>query len=266
MTKTSRLLLTLALLGVIAPVPLLFGAATDAEAANGVVSEGGIQFSKKELAVVDPENPDTIVEPGEPQQAGQYLRLELVPTLDFGMNTISDQNQVYFTKAQLFHDTTPARANYVQVTDAREQGAGWGLYLKQEYQFTSKSIERATLKGGVLSFDKLWLNTASDAAAPMIQQQTLSLQPETTYQLLHADDEQGRGTWLLSFGASEGNPYGQPNTLLPQLDDKGQQVNDQKYQKGSYLNQAIRLAVPGKAEKLEAFYQTELTWTLSELP
>ncbi|MGM0125869.1 hypothetical protein IGI37_003270 [Enterococcus sp. AZ194] len=234
---------------------------------SSVSNNGTITFSGEyDWERVDPENPGKIVNPGESETAGKSLRIDYVPTLDFNQQVISSEDQLYPAKAQLFHDETPARANYVQVSDFRGTGKGWTLQLSQDYQFRNPDDKNIILNGAVISLNHSWANSANqETGKPEVQKDVIEMMPGTTYDLATAKPGAGEGTWLISFGASETNNQSMNSSLEQLLVDK-KPVTDPVYKQDVYVNHSVSLLVPGKTEKKAVPYQTVLTWTLSELP
>lgn len=216
----------------------------------------------------DPEKPEVVVNPGETPSTAGYLRLDVVPTLTYGRNKISTENQSYAANAQLFHGETKARGNYVQVTDERGTATGWTLQVRQEQHFTSQENASDMLKGAFLSFDKAWANSTMDKKyTPTLQSDVIKLENVgETYDLAKASINQGVGTWTIAFGASKENREGLSETLSPLVDENGNAVIDSQYNKPIEKNSAVTLFLPGDTEKKAVRYQTVLTWIISELP
>ncbi|MFD1900014.1 WxL domain-containing protein [Enterococcus termitis] len=245
-------------------ISCIFGNSTEA---NGFSESSVIEFDKKvDNYIYDPEFPTEIVDPGTSEAVGRYLRMEFASRLDFGINEQSDKNETYYSKGQLFYGSTPARGNFIQVSDLREHNWGWGLYVKQETQFSSKEEHPVMLDGAKITLKQPWINSTILEHSPRVNDSEIELVPGQLNQLVHASAGEGVGTWLLSFGASSGNENGQKNSLIPKYDDRGQMEIDTIYQKNVYLNKAVTLNVPGKTKKQNAVYQTDVTWILSELP
>ncbi|KAF1297981.1 hypothetical protein BAU15_07980 [Enterococcus sp. JM4C] len=263
MSLKSFLLTSLTLM-VVGPLAL---ASQSASATSDVSNNGTIKFTGEyDWEKVDPENPGKIVDPGESETTGKSLRIDYVPTLDFNQQVVSSEDQVYPAKAQLFHDGTPARANYVQVSDFRGTGKGWTLQLSQDYQFRNPEDKNIILNGAVISLNHSWANSANQSTGkPEVQKDVIEMMPGTTYDLATAKPGAGEGTWLISFGASETNKLSMKPSLEQMLVDK-KPVTDPVYKQDVYVNNSVSLLVPGKTEKKAVPYQTVLTWTLSELP
>ncbi|MGG5343830.1 WxL domain-containing protein [Enterococcus sp. AZ192] len=235
---------------------------------NAVRRETGQIYFDKPAGnhIFDPEFPSNNVDPGKVIQAGQYLRVEFVPQLDFGINERSTKDQIYYANAQLFYGTTGARGNFIQISDIREKSLGWSLLVKQETQFASLHEQKLELDGAKLSLKQAWINSSHETAYPELTSQAIELTPGEIQQLASAEVGEGAGTWLLSFGASQENENNQKNSLVPKYHTNGQPSIDAVYQKPVYQNHAVTLAVPGKTAKKAAVYQTQITWILSELP
>ncbi|MCA5013656.1 MULTISPECIES: WxL domain-containing protein [unclassified Enterococcus] len=233
---------------------------------------GHISFSNdsdKTGGIQDPEHPETIVDPGPSPSTSGDLRIDFVPQLDFSANKISDKNMSLPVNAQLFLDNTPARGNFIQVTDERPKALGWSLQMRQETQFQNMSTANNELKGAFLSFDKSWANSVSDLAyAPVVSKEVIEVSNiGETHTLATAKSGNGSGSWSISFGASEYNPLQLDNTLTPRVDQKGEAVLDPNFgNQQIYQNNAITLNIPA-ATKIDAVeYTTVITWILSELP
>ena len=233
-------------------------------------SKGSIQYEGADWVTkpVDPEEPDKEVEPGgEIVKTEGPLRLDFVPQLNFGAQAISKEDQMYYANAQLFKGETPARANYIQVTDSRGSLAGWELSVRQEHQFKNDSTKNKELKGAILSFDKQWANSSfSKDYQPTIVKDAIKIaQIGTTYPIAIAEQGKGAGTWTVEFGSS-GSVEGIENTLTPVLNADGKPLTDATVEdKPMYKNQAISLFVPGATLKDPVKYTTTLTWTIAEL-
>ncbi|MGX7202949.1 hypothetical protein BCR22_10815 [Enterococcus plantarum] len=221
---------------------------------------------------VDPEKPVKPVDPGPGPSTDGDLRFDFAPTLNFGRSKITETDRNFYVNAQLFHDGTPARGNYLQITDSRAEASGWTLQVRQEYQFKNDVIQddaEKELKGAVLSFDKAWANSAyTQEKSPQLSKDIIQLNaPGTTFPVASADQGQGKGTWIISFGASAENNGDQANTMFPKVDEKNQPVLDENFENQQVQgNKAIFLSVPDAVKIHPVQYQTELTWILAELP
>lgn len=242
------------------------------QAETSIQTGGGhIEFTGEtgDGLVKDPENPGTTVDPGDSPKTTGPLRIEFVPTLNFHANRITKKDAVYPVNAQLFHDGTSARGNFIQISDYRGEAKGWTLQLRQETQFQNTSTANRQLDGAVLSFDKSWVNsTQPDNLAPTVSKEVIRLDNiGDTYNLAEATEGTGSGTWAISFGASAENPKGVTNTLTPKVDTTGEAVLDENFgNQQIYENSAITLSIPGATKIDPVTYSTVLTWILAELP
>ncbi|MGG5342826.1 WxL domain-containing protein [Enterococcus sp. AZ192] len=219
--------------------------------------------------IQDPENPSLIVDPGPSPSTKGKLRIDFVPQLNFSVNKITDKATSYPVNAQLFHDETTARGNFVQVTDVRDSAYGWTLQLRQETQFQNLEAANSELIGSVLSFDKSWANSTIDKdLAPLVSKEVIQLNNiGETYNLATAESGKGHGVWSISFGASAENPIGMTNTLTPKIDRTGQPMLDPTFgNKQVNENSALQLSIPKATKISSGTYTTVLTWVLAELP
>lgn len=232
---------------------------------------GNVEFTGDydDVGVRDPENPENPTNPGESPSTSGKLRIDFVPQFDFtSVNKISDKDMIYSVNAQLFHDDTAARGNFVQISDYRGAALGWTLQLRQETQFQNTGTANSQLDGAVLSLDKSWVNSTMDSSmAPTVSKEVIQLDNiGATYNLAEAKSGTGAGTWSISFGASSENPKGQTNTLTEKQGIDGNPMQDAVYGKAIHENSGITLSVPGATKKDPVAYSTVLTWILAELP
>lgn len=219
---------------------------------------------------VDPENPETIVDPGPSPATTDSLRIDYVSSLDFGTALIKSTDRNYKALAQNFNGKTEPRGNYIQISDRREIKSGWTLQVKQTSQFRNEDIQvnqEKELTGAVLSLDKGWANSITGNPKPEVFRNTITLSNiGQSYEVATAKKDSGKGIWTIAFGASKENQNGQSNTLSPLVDPKGQPIIDSSYNKTVYSNSAITLNIPDSIKIYPVTYQTELTWILSEFP
>lgn len=238
--------------------------------ATTATGKGKVSYNLKdtETSPVDPEHPEVEVDPGtEYTKTTGLLRFDLIPIFHFGAQEISKKDAIYYVNAQLFNDETPARPNYVQITDNRGSMEGWEVSVKQETPFENKEAKNKELKGAVLSFDKQWVNsTKPDKLKPTVMKDAIKIEEiGANYPIAKAEKGKGSGTWVIPFG-STGEVKGQEKTLSPLLNAEGKPVTDASFNnKPIYKNSGIQLFVPGAIQKDPVKYKTVLTWTLSEL-
>ncbi|MGC6768512.1 WxL domain-containing protein [Enterococcus sp. LJL128] len=222
---------------------------------------------------IDPEIPINPVDPGPGPSTDGDLRFDFVSAFNLGRNKITyEKERLYHVNAQLFHDGTPARGNYVQITDQRSGSKGWSLQVRQEHQFQNDVIqkqEEKELRGAVFSLDNGWANSPFSAEkAPEVTRDTIEINEiGITYNVAVATPGSGKGTWTIEFGASENNSNGQMNTLFPKTNEDGSAVLDTAFENQQvYGNKAVSLSVPMTTKLYPVQYQTVLTWILAELP
>lgn len=234
---------------------------------NGAV----FKIEKPESAISqikDPEDSKVIVNPGESPRTEGDLRIDFVPTLNFSTVEVKEDTSTLPVNAQLFHDSTKARGNFLQVTDQREIPSGWTIQLKQETQFKQLMKESAQLTGATISFDHTWTNSATNRQySPEVSKEVIQMNHVgETYTIATAKAEHGMGTWSIIFGASKENTNEQQVTVFPRLDNAGKAIEDPVFKKSSYLNNAVNLTIPQTSKKEAGTYSTVLTWIIAELP
>ena len=89
---------------------------------------------------------------------------------------------------------------------------------------------------------------------------------ETAYEVATAKPNEARGTWVISFGASDKNHKNQASTLFPVVDENNNQLVDDKTNQPLVRNSAVTLTVPDSVTIQPVSYETELTWVLGQLP
>ncbi|MBP2099134.1 WxL domain-containing protein [Enterococcus rivorum] len=190
----------------------------------------------------DPENPVTPVDPTNPSgpnpgTAGP-LSIDYASSFQFGEQTISTVDKVYYAAIQKFADDTTG-PNYVQITDKRGTLEGWSLSVKQNSQFkTAASNEltgaKITLKNAGVASDL----DSDTTLVPSTVKSEVVLNPDGSEQtVVTAAENQGVGTWVYRFG----NDATQGAT-------------------------SVELEVPGKTVKRAEQYSTTMTWVLQTIP
>lgn len=245
--------------------PATAKAATTESNQTGSVTVTGAPTS----AIVDPENPEKVANPGDGPSTEGTLRIDYVSSLSFE-NGETNGRKNYQAFAQQFLDDTGARGSYVQITDQREYSTGWRLQVKQAYQFRSSVLDDGKsheLSGAVLSLDKAWANSSGFSAPPVVKHDTISLNGTgAAYEVATAEKGTGQGVWTIEFGSSDENKNNQEATLMPALNKEDQPVVDKSTQKQEYLNSAIQLMVPDNIAIYPTTYGTELIWLLNATP
>ncbi|MDA9471192.1 WxL domain-containing protein [Enterococcus sp. 5H] len=241
--------------------------AEDATGEMGITFDGLVDPN---FGIRDPEAPkNELITNGEYGKTTGPLRIDFVPNLNFNSNKIADGDIAYSADALLFKDVIVPRGYFIQVSDYREARTGWSLQVRQETQFTNQSKKDSQLNGAVLSFDQSWVNTVNGSGQyPTISKEVVRLNNiGETYTLAQAGNGTGGGTWSIAFGSSQDNKLGLTSTLQPRLDRSNKPVTDSTNDNQAvYMNDAVRLSIPGKTAKEPGTYTTVLTWIISELP
>ncbi|MDA3972743.1 WxL domain-containing protein [Enterococcus thailandicus] len=210
---------------------------------------------------VDPENPDPNepVEPTDPTSPDEKpspgtegpLSIDFASSLDFGSQKISNKNETYFARSQKFTNGTPARGNYVQVSDNRGTNAGWSLFVKQNGQFISYiNSLNGTLTGAEITLSNSAINGLSHTKKPEGPTE-IKLKPTAEDTLVMASTQTaGAGTWVNVWGTAED---------VVEKDETGKDATVS-------VNKAVNLFIPGDTPKDAVKYMTTLTWTLKDVP
>lgn len=239
--------------------------------ADELNNSGAVRVEKNDKTdPVDPENPNKPTNPDNDYSTKGDLRIDFVSPINFGANKITKTNRKYASLAQQFKGNIDARANYIQITNQQESTAGWSLQVKQNRQFTSVTNDKRLseeLTGAILSLDKGWANSLSESRPPTVTRETIAInEMETAYEVASAKPNEARGTWVISFGASDQNSKNQAPTLSRVVDDHNNQLIDAKTKKPLMKNSAVTLTVPDSVKIHPVSYETELTWVLGKLP
>lgn len=202
----------------------------------------------------DPTNPVTPVDPTDPSGpkpgTDGPLSIDYASSLDFGVNKITNKDEVYYARAQKYAGTKPATSNYVQVSDNRGNNAGWTLKVKQNGQFKATSTLNDTLTGSEVKLVNPTVASNSTAVFPAAAA-TIQLDPAGTESLvMSANANQGAGTYVERWGTAE---------TVKEKDRNNAEVDVD-------VNKAITLSVPGSTPKDAVKYSTKLTWNLSDVP
>lgn len=217
-------------------------AQTDSNAYIGIEKYTG--DGEEPVNPVDPKEP---VKPGpntdgknpHPPSTKGPLSINYISNLQFGSQEANGNDATYQVKPDRVinsQETEIDVPNYVQITDHRGTNSGWSLTVKQDQAF--KNGEHR-LEGTELVFGSAVLSSKSGkmSAAPSANQSfTLTADGEPAV-VVTAGTDQGMGTWVTRFGE----------------DIAGAKTG-------------IQLKIPGDSKKVAGFYQTSLTWTLTDTP
>lgn len=178
--------------------------------------------------------------------------IDFASSLDFGMNQISNQNQVYFAQAQRYYNSSLVTPNFIQITDNRGTLEGWTLKVYEKEQFKAEKYSKyQELKGASLSFHKPILVTNNDSKQPQ-SYEVVNLVPGIETIVAQAGVGEGAGTWIIRWGNKEDIFHKEFSTGVENIK--------------KYFTSAVSLYVPGSTPKEATNYRTNLTWILSELP
>ncbi|CRH23261.1 WxL domain-containing protein [Carnobacterium maltaromaticum] len=245
-------LVNLATVAVLSVGVFAVGGTAFAEEAREVETNGQITFipnDEEELVVVPPETegPDVEIPPSIPGTTGP-LSIVYVPTMSFGLQKISNQNQTYEMIAEMHElkdgSGKAAYTSFAQVQDIRGNNEGWKLMVTAS-EFTSDTANNV-LTGARISLLSPAMNYSGDKLnSPTVHEDTLVLNP-------------GESTEIMS--ASEGNGAGISSVIW----------GDQAYLDAStdteVRNKFIKLFVPGSTVKDATVYNASLNWELSTTP
>jgi hypothetical protein len=208
----------------------------------------------------DPENPVQPVDPTDPDGPNPGtngpLSIDYASSLDFGVNKISNKNEVYYARAQAYLDedgeVSPLKtANYVQISDNRGSNAGWRLSVKQNGQFKNESTLNKELTGSVITLKNPTVKSNAQGVTAPIAAATITLDAAGAESVvMTAASHAGAGTWVNAWGTVE---------TVTEKDEA-----NQAYQVD--VTKDVALSVPGSTPKDAVNYATTLTWTLSDTP
>ncbi|MGM0215888.1 WxL domain-containing protein [Enterococcus sp. AZ109] len=225
-------------------------------------SNGAVKFvpNTDPTLPVNPEKPDPNIpvdpiDPTDPDGPNSGtdgpLSIDYASSFDFGLNKISNKDETYFARAQTYKGSTPATANYVQVSDNRGNNGGWVLKVKQNSQFTAETTTlNHVLTGAAVTLDNPTVASNSSAVAP-IAEKPITLNPNGAEAVvLSAVKNSGAGTWINRWGTVES------------VTEKGEDGTDIQ----ANVTKDVSLFVPGSTPKDAVNYTTTLTWNLSDIP
>ncbi|MGH1815552.1 WxL domain-containing protein [Enterococcus casseliflavus] len=206
----------------------------------------------------DPENPVNPIDPTDPDGPNPGtqgpLSIDYASSFDFGVNKISNRNEVYYARAQRYeseNDPELKTANYVQVTDNRGSNAGWRLSVKQNGQFKNDNTLNSELTGSVITLIEPSVKSNAIGVTAPTPRETITLDVNGAESIvMTAAAQAGAGTWVNSWGKVE---------TITEKD-----ANDQDIE--SDVTKAVALSVPGSTPKDAVSYSTTLTWVLSDTP
>lgn len=245
---------------------MLAGGATSTFAAEtrSVTTDGQITFTPNtddELVVVPPETgpeaPDVEIPPQVPGTTGP-LSIMKAPTMNFGSQVISNQDQTYEMVAEMQKLANPVEGgptevpyvSFAQVQDVRGTNAGWDLQVRLS-NFTS-STQNNVLTGAEVSLasPRIQYEGNTPGNAPVAHADGLKLMPNASaVSVMRAEKEKGAGVSSVVWGNQA---------------DLNRQATDENID--VVKNNAIQLSVPGATAKDATTYQSTLSWELTTLP
>lgn len=233
-----------------------------AEEAREVTTDGQVEFipnDSEDTIVIPPGpgEPDVTIPPVPPGSTGP-LTIAYAPTLDFGQQVISNQDQAYNLVAEMQQLTgTEGDENkvpfisFAQVQDTRGTNAGWDLRVTLS-DFTAEDTQNDTLTGSRIEFlspQVQYLGNNQDNA-PEVHNNGMMLEAGGDAQsVLSAAERQGAGTSSVVWG-------NQADLNAQFADDEIEVVE----------NKMIKLHVPGATVKDAAMYTATLDWELNDVP
>ncbi|MFS7398463.1 WxL domain-containing protein [Carnobacterium maltaromaticum] len=244
-------LVNLAAVAALSASILAGGATAFAEEAREVQTQGSVTFTPgdDETVVIPPiePEPEVVIPPVVPSTGP--LTISYAPTMNFGNQVISNQDQTYDMLAEMQElkdgsGQTPY-VSFAQVQDTRGTNEGWTLSVTAS-EFTS-STQNGVLTGAQISLlDPTMVYSGNDLLnAPSVHASQLSLLPGQATNVMAADVGQGAG------GSSV--VWGDQVALSASTD-------------AEVRNDAIQLFVPGATAKDATTYTASLDWELSATP
>lgn len=215
-----------------------------------------------ESEIVDPEEPEEVIDPETNISTKGNLRFDHLPTIDFGTVKLTKNNRTFKALAEKVKDAN--RGSFIQISDLREKSTGWVIQVQQDYQFRTTDYDELT--GAVLSLDKGWANSTSDSGAPTVTRNTLAITNiGEAYEVARAEKNSGQGIWTISFGSSGDNDDDQKSTITEEINSV--EKSQKKLVSSTALkNSAVTLNIPEATQVLPKEYKTKFTWTITAAP
>lgn len=246
---------------------ILAGGATNASAeeVRDLTTDGQVEFrpatdEDEELEIVNPEpDPDVEIDPITPTTGP--LSLLIAPTMNFGTQVISNQDQEYNMVAEMQQKAGTTGDNnkipyvsFAQVQDIRGNNAGWDLEVTLS-NFESKT-QNNILAGAEVVFvgSRIQYEGSNTNNAPSSHADGLTLSPTTGKQVV--------------MTAANGKGAGVSSVVWGNQADLNSQFTAEGFdpEKDVVENGAIQLHVPGATAKDATTYEATLTWDLTTTP
>ncbi|AMG49024.1 MULTISPECIES: WxL domain-containing protein [Enterococcus] len=231
-----------------------------------VTTEGQIQFTADEdgdLEVIPPvPDPDVIIPPIIDPVTGP-LSIVQAPTMNFGTQVISNQDQTYNMVAETAELANPEEGgptdvpyiSFAQVQDVRGTNAGWDLKVSLS-DFEAPEAQNKILTGAQITFANAQLNYEGSNTdnEPTVHQAGLTLLPNgAARSVMTAAQGQGAGASSVIWGDQA--------DLTAQFE-----AEDFNPETDVVENNAIQLSIPGSTAKDATTYTSTLTWELNLTP
>lgn len=235
--------------------------------ARTVITDGEVRFSSTgedgegEDTITNPPapGPDVTIPPVPGPDGGNKgpLTIAYVPTMNFGSQIISNQDQQYSMLAEMQQKTgTTGETNkvpyvsFAEVQDTRGSNAGWDLRVRLSDFTSSTQNNRLTGARITLRDPRIVYLGNNQANAPVSHANNFVLEPGTgSVSVMNAIATKGAGSSSVVWGNQAALDQQFANPLIKDV-----------------RNDAIVLSVPGRTEKDATTYKSTLTWDLTALP
>ncbi|WP_438784764.1 WxL domain-containing protein [Enterococcus sp. DIV0765f] len=237
-----------------------------AEEARQVTTEGQIRFvadEDGELEIVPPvTEPDVTIPPEVPGTTGP-LSIVKAPTMNFGSQVISNQDQTYNMVAEMAELTNPETdgpkevpyVSFAQVQDVRGTNAGWDLKVSLS-DFEAPTAQNKILTGAQITLvnPQLRYEGSNTDNAPTVHDAGLTLLPD--------------GSARPVMTAAQGEGAGASSVVWGDQADLTAQFEAAEFDPETDVveNEAIQLSIPGSTAKDATTYTSTLTWELTTTP
>lgn len=211
-TLSSAAIVAALTIGALAPTVALADAEELDSTGTVTVIEGGDEPSP---GVVDPENPDVILPPVNPEPGevvnpdNGALMIERTSNLAFGTIKTSATEVTAFAAPTSFGtgDAATTRGAYVQWRDIRAGGVfGYTVTAEMSQQFTGEGTNKLT--GATIDFSNGFVAAQGDDTSknPVVNAPAFQLTESgaaTTVVTANAAQEEGKGRYVMAFGKNE---------------------------------------------------------------
>lgn len=255
-------LLRLATIAALSTTILAGGAAAVmADEVREVTTEGQIQFTadeEGELEVIPPVTEPGVIIPPVVQPVTGPLSIVQAPTMNFGTQVISNQDQTYNMVSEMAELANGSGQvpyiSFAQVQDVRGTNAGWDLQVRLS-DFESDT-QNNILTGAQISFVDSFIRYEGNNQenSPAAHDAGLTLLPNgAARSVMTAEEGQGAGASSVVWGDQA--------DLTAQFE-----AADFDPETDVVENSAIQLSIPGSTAKDATTYTSTLTWELTSTP